>query len=362
MQDNKAKQWRTLIIINIVLAVVALGGIVYLLTRPSGTVNTDNTNSQLTTSGTPTVINKTDPLIPAMDYNPDVSYKFTLANLPRIDGSTSNVPLRSFIICELLGYPCEWQQYSEEGSIIIERYVDIKTNDSNLEAIRKKSVNSTTHNAYVKLINGDTDIIFVATLPSIDEQNLIKEKNVELEIKPIAMDAFVFIDNKSNPVNNLTTQQVLDIYTGKITNWKDVNGRNAKLNAYHREDNSGSQELMRTLVLKGTKPIAAPDSIISGMIGLINRVANDTEGLGYSVYYYEQFMVKNTNLKLLSINGVYPSYNSLADESYPLASPVYIVTKKGMDVNSATYKLSQWLFTKDGQKTVRDSGYVPAIK
>jgi phosphate transport system substrate-binding protein len=361
MQDNKAKQWRTLIIMNIVLATLALGGIVYLLTQAKP-VNTDNTNSQLTTSVTPSVTSKLAPLIPAMEYVPDVSYKFTLANLPKIDGSTSNVPLRSFILCKILGYKCEWQQYSDMDSAITERYVDIKTTDSNLEAIRKKSVNSTTHNAYVKLINGETDIIFVATLPSIDEQNLIKEKNVELEIKPIAMDAFVFIDNKSNPVNNLSTQQVLDVYTGKITNWKDISGKDAKLNPYQREDNSGSQELMRTLVLKGVKPIAAPDMIISGMIGLINRVASDTNGLGYSVYYYEQFMVRNTDLKLLSINGVYPSYNSLADESYPLASPVYVITKKGIDKNSAAYNLSQWLFTKDGQKAVRDSGYVPAIK
>lgn len=358
MTENKTNYWPILITFNVIVAILCLSGVAYLLMQSK--TPTENVVSQIVV--TPTSVVKPTLLIPPMDYTPKVDYKFTLANLPKIDGSTSNVPLRSFMICKLLGYKCAWEDVGEPDTTIKERVVTIDTTDANKLELGKKSVNSTTHNAYVKLINGETDIIFVATLPSLEEQDLLKQKNVELDIKPIAMDAFVFIENKSNQINNLTLGQLLDVYTGKTTNWKELGGKSNNINAYQREDNSGSQELMRTLVLKGTNAINAPAMIVPGMIGLINRVAEDVNALGYSVYYYEQFMVRNTDLKLLSVNGVYPSYNSLSDESYPLSSPVYVVTKKGLDTKSAAYNLSQWLFTKEGQDVVKNSGYVPAIK
>lgn len=342
-----------LITFNVIIGLAAIIGIVYLLAFNT-TVVTDNTPIVTTT---PEVVTPT-----AVAYNPAVNFQFTLANLPRIDGSTSNVPLRSFIICELLDYQCAWQEYSGEDEVITQRFVDINTSSANLDIIRQRSVNSTTHNAYVKLINGETDIIFVATLPSADERALMAEEGVELTIQPIAMDAFVFIVNKNNDVYSLTSQEVLDIYTGEITNWSELGGDNRSINAYQREDNSGSQELMELLVLKGETPIEAPEMIIQGMIGLINQVADDEYGLGYSVYYYEQFMVRNTDLQVVSINGIEPTFETLDNETYPFISPVYIVTRKDLDTNSSAYNLAQWMLTRAGQKVVLDSGYVPIVK
>ena len=354
MQNKVSKIWVVIITLNIIITLVALAGIVFLLVKIS---NPDNdTDNIISTSITPTPTK----IQLQTEFNPKVDFKFTLANLPRIDGSTSNVPLRNLILCELLNYTCKWEEFSPEDTTK-ERYMTIDAPQTILDAIKLKSVNSTTHNAYVKLINGETDIIFVATQPSEEEQALMTEKGVELDIKPIALDAFVFIVNKDNIVTSLTLQQIVDIYTGKITNWKELQGRNAKLNAYQREDNSGSQELMKLLVLKGEKPIGAPELTISGMMGLINRVTRDVDGLGYSVYYYEEFMVQNTSLKLLAINGINPNYQSLEDQSYPLTSPVYVVTRKGIDTTSATYNLAQWMLTEEGQQVVKNSLYVPAI-
>ncbi|MEI7579011.1 MAG: substrate-binding domain-containing protein [bacterium] len=341
--------WLYVIATNLVIILLTGIGIVAILIKPE----TKESDPEPITTNTVVPSGETT-------YKPDVNYTFTLDNFPKIDGSTSNVPLRSFIICKLLNYSCQWQEYSDSIDTK-ERYVDIKTSDENLTVIRSKSVNSTTHNAYVKLINGETDLILVATEPSADETKLLTEKNVTLDIQPVAIDAFVYLVNKENPVDNLTIQQVLDIYTGKTTNWNELNGLAQKINAYQREDNSGSQELMKKLVLKGVTPINAPELTISGMSGLINRVSNDKQGIGYSVYYYEQFMVPNAKLKLLAIEGVKPSTETLTNQSYPLTAPVFIVTRKDLQSGTAAANLRDWLMTKAGQDTVTESGYVPVV-
>ncbi len=363
MESKPSKFLVGIIIFNLLISIIAISGLVFLLLlAPKNTTITSTTVSS-STSILSSVVSSANKIAMPTTYSPDVNFKFTLDNLPRIDGSTSNVPLRSFMLCKLLNYPCSWQEYTlDEVGANKERYVDIKTTDANNKVLGTKSVNSTTHNAYVKLINGDTDVIFVATLPSDEEKALMKEKNVEFNIQPIAMDAFVFIDNVKNPVTGLTLKQILDVYTGQVTNWKELGGSNAKLNAYQREDNSGSQELMKSLVLKGVKAMGAPEMVIQGMMGLINRVEGDVNSIGYSVYFYEQFMVKNSSLKLLAIDGVAPSYSTLADQTYPLVSPVYVVTKKGIAANSPASNLANWMLTKEGQTVVKDSGYVPAVK
>jgi len=113
---------------------------------------------------------------------------------------------------------------------------------------------STTHSAYVNLINQyhRVRIIFV-TPPSKEELQLAEEWDVELDITPIAKDGFVFITHKSNPIDSLTVEQVQAIYSGEITNWKELGGENLAIRAYQREPNSGSQTAMEQLVMDGIK-------------------------------------------------------------------------------------------------------------
>ena len=152
---------------------------------------------------------------------------------------------------------------------------------------------SKTHNAYVNLINGDTDLILV-TYPSEDEQKLAQEKNVELEIVPIVKEAFVFFVNKENQIDNLSLEQIKQIYSGKITNWKEVGGPDAKITAYQRPANSGSQSGMLELVMKNTKIMEAPkENIASGMADIIDVISdynNKDTAIGYSYYYYATTM------------------------------------------------------------------------
>ncbi len=108
--------------------------------------------------------------------------------LPRLDGSTATIPLSEALVQKLLGYTAEQAQ----------------------DFVR----HNTTHNAYVNLIEGECDLIFV-TPPSAGEEALMADSGEEFEVIPVVRDAFVFLVGRDNPVESLTVQQLKDIYTIK---------------------------------------------------------------------------------------------------------------------------------------------------
>ena len=144
-----------------------------------------------------------------------------------------------------------------------------------------------THPGYVRLINGEVDLI-VVTEPSEEELALAKEKNVELEVIPVVNEGFVFYVNGENKVDNLSLEQVQKIYTGEITNWLQVGGEDAPIRAFQRPENSGSQTGMLSLVMKDL-PLMKPlkeDLVetMSAIIGLVSDYDNGRNAIGYSYY------------------------------------------------------------------------------
>lgn len=263
---------------------------------------------------------------------------FTKDTYPKIDGSTATIPMS--------------MEFAREHF------------DMSEDEVRKFVNHNTTHEAYVNLIDGKADIIFVSE-PSKDELNLSKEKGVELELTPVARDAFVFIVNKSNPVNNLKLSQIQQIYQGKITNWKDVGGKDKEIVAYQREKNSGSQTIMENKVMRGLDMMKPPsfktEVGMVGMGGLVDQVAEfkDAESsLGYTIYYYVTRLYKKENVKLLGINGIDCSQKTIKDGSYPLSGNVYAVILKSKPEDSSARKLLSWILSDEGQECIKQAGYV----
>ncbi|MFH0817939.1 MAG: substrate-binding domain-containing protein [Candidatus Micrarchaeota archaeon] len=285
---------------------------------------------------------------------------FNLNDYPKIDGSTSTHPLSILVACKLLNVSYSWTPTWDGSKYLMPNVTATEPEKRYIASnITQKIIHRNTHESYVNLIEKKADLILVARLPSDDELELAKNKGVELETHAVALDAFVFILNKNNSVTSLATKQIQDIYTGKITNWREVAGRDAKINAYQREDNSGSQELMKSLMMKDLKIIAAPLMILTGMMGPINRLSTDKDGIGYSVYYFEEFMAPNEKIKLCGVDGVIPDYESIRTRKYPYVAEVYVVIRKDLDKKSNAYKLRDWLLSDDGQEVVKESGYVP---
>ncbi|MFC5540777.1 PstS family phosphate ABC transporter substrate-binding protein [Ureibacillus sp. FSL K6-3587] len=218
---------------------------------------------------------------------------------------------------------------------------------------------NTTPEAYENLINGKVDLIFVNE-PSKNQLQRAKAKGVELQLTPIGKEAFVFFVNQKNEVDGLTLQEIKDIYSGKITNWKEVGGKNEPIRAYQRPEDSGSQTALQSLM--GDTPIMDPprENVASGMGEIINEVAqyrNFENAIGYTFRYYSQEMVGNKEIKLLSVDGVPPTKETIRSGEYPITGEFYIVTA-GTD-NPNVQKLIDWVLSPQGQKLIEKVGYVP---
>ena len=225
---------------------------------------------------------------------------------------------------------------------------------------------SSTSLAYNHLVCGDADVIFCAA-PSDQQVKAAEAIGVQLHLTPIGREAFVFFVNSKNPVTGLTVEQIQRIYTGEITNWRDVGGRNQKIRAYQRDEGSGSQTALQ-LVMAGL-PLMEPDKeeIVDGMGGIINRVAayrNYDGALGFTFRFYSNEMVGNNQIRLLALNGVEPTKDTIRDGSYPISSYFYAVTASPIgepapeETNPTLKAFLDWCQGPQGQWIVEEVGYV----
>ena len=172
----------------------------------------------------------------------------------------------------------------------------------------------------------------------------------------------VSIVSPMNPVKNLTVEQVQKIYTGEITNWKEVGGEDHAITPYIRDADSGSQEKMETMVMKGLSMIDGknmPEIIGSQMASPYWQIEHDEYGIGYTPFFYCTAMVRDLlKVDMLSINGVMPSKETLRNGSYPFISSIYAAKRESEEPNSKAYKFYDFLFTKSGANMIDESGYI----
>lgn len=290
---------------------------------------------------------------------PDVPV--TLAHdYPRVDGSTSTWPLQTMLACQVLQAPCVWTESGDYSQRLVPNpdYAGAPDTAAKISAIQHTG----THAAYMNLIADQTDLILVARLPSAEELAAAAEGGVAFDVQAVALDAFVFLVNTHNPVDNLELEDVRNIYSGKVTDWADLGGPPGTILAFQRNPNSGSQELMEALVMQGlpmTDLRNSPGLMIIDMGGLLNQVAYMSHGIGYSVYYYVVFILPEAGVKLLSIAGVAPTAETIAARSYTLTTEVYAVVREGLPATAPAVTLRDYILTAAGQSAVAASGYVP---
>ena len=267
-----------------------------------------------------------------------VSHYDWAEELPVMDGSTSTIPLEAGLRAALFG-----------------------TSQSEAE---RQVIHSTTYGSFYNLVDGKCDLIF--TVPLSGEQiDYARERGVEFTMTPVAAEGFVFVLNAANPVTELSQQQLRDIYSGKITNWKEVGGDDAPIIAYQRNETSGSQNYMHEFM--GDTPLQDPLTsamdVPSGMGALMDAVAlydNAKYAIGYSVYAYAADMyVAAGQIKFVAVDGVAPSKATMAEGTYPLLSYNYAVYNKDTPADSNLQKFVDWIVTDEGQRAVKAAGYVP---
>jgi len=212
---------------------------------------------------------------------------------------------------------------------------------------------------YKLLGERQTDIFFGA-YPSEEQIEEAKYHGTEFVYTPVGYDAFVFFVHKDNPIDNLTSEQIRAIYAGEITNWSEVGGKNEKIAAYQRNEGSGSQSMLKRFM--GEKEIMeAPtemvNDLMSGIVEKVSDYRSKSNSIGFSFRYYLEGIIRNPDIKILSIDGVAPTVENIKNGTYPITGPLYAVTYEGNN-NENVEKLLEWVLSEEGQEIIEKTGYV----
>ena len=263
----------------------------------------------------------------------DASLQLT-SDLPVLDGAAALVPVYAAIIHNV--YP--------EGCVTYEggSFSDDNFYGENFAADSKMQYKNTVR-GYKAIVDGSTDILFCAA-PSDEQKRYAEEQGVELVYVPVGLEGFVFFVNQNNPVDGLTTEQIRKIYSCEYTNWSQVGGANRVINPVTRLEGSGSQ--------------TAFEAFMGDLeIGTKSPLAITGASIGFSFRYYMDGMVENNAVKMLSLNGVYPSAENIRNRSYPIVAQFYAVYRADND-NTNIPLLIDWLLSDEGQCLIEQSGYV----
>ena len=262
-------------------------------------------------------------------------FVFTRENFPKLDGSTSTAPLARAMCAVLLG----------EAPEAVDDLVDF----------------SRTTQSYRNLMAGEADLVLAAE-PAPEVLSELEEGEQWL-LTPFATDALVFVVNENNPVDSLTVEEIQKIYTGEITNWSQVGGEDLEIAAFQRNQGAGSQTMFEKLVMDGLTPMDPPEAWVSdSMLGLLEGVRsydNSPAAIGYTVYYYANDMEMAQGLKVLKVDGVVPSAQSIRDGDYPFLNPYFVSIAKDEPEDSPARILYDWVLGPSGQRLAEHEGYVP---
>lgn len=255
-------------------------------------------------------------------------------NLPVLDGAAALVPVYAAIIDNV--YPEGCVTY-EGGSFSEDNYYG--ENFAEDSAMQYQN----TVRGYQAIVNGTTDILFCAA-PSEEQKAYAEDLGVELVYVPIGLEAFVFFVNENNPVNDLSVDQIRKIYACEYTNWTEVGGANRVINPVTRLEGSGSQTTFESFMGEYE-------------IGSKSPLAITGASIGFSFRYYMDGIVENDAVKMLSLNGVYPSPENIQNRSYPIVARFYAIYRAD-NVNENIPVLIDWILSDEGQQIIEESGYV----
>lgn len=192
-----------------------------------------------------------------------------------------------------------------------------------------------TNEVYEDIIKGKTDII-IATEPSDEQKEMIKKSNVDLEFKNIYLEPLVILLNKDNSIDNLSIEQIQEIYYSSNSNW----------NTYQLEKNNGSQTCFESIV-KNNK-LEKNHYEINTMPKIIDKISLDKNGIGYAFYSYYSKMHTNNNVKIINVSN-----KEIKDIDYPLLFEVYLIYRTDNN-NENISKIVNWLEIEEGQEFIKN--------
>jgi phosphate transport system substrate-binding protein len=317
----KINKYKIMLIIMIIL--------LYILISSCTAKSTQSSSLPLPSENTPDEKSQSSSSPLSSENTPEK--EFLLENFDKfvIDGSTSMLPLHQVLR----------ERFSSNNSMV---------------------KHSKTVEAFDYFLSGKVHILL-----SVDYSDELieraKKNGIMLARKEITKEGFVFLINRNNIVQNLTLDQIKDIYSGKIINWNQVGGDDVPIKAYQRNSDSGSQ--IRMLKLMGENELINRTDHYFSEMGYVIKAINDYDSgkysIAYNMYTFTEKQYPSEYVILLAVNGVYPTDESIFNETYPIVIKNYIYyDSNNQIVSEFVDKLYTFLMTDEGQKLINDSGYI----
>ncbi|MDO5575893.1 MAG: phosphate ABC transporter substrate-binding protein [Fibrobacter sp.] len=207
------------------------------------------------------------------------------------------------------------------------------------------------------LINGTTDICNASRAIKGSERSKLKQRysSLGVEVKT-AKDGIALYVNENNSVNELTLEQIKGIYTGMITNWKDLGGNDEKIIVYGRDNSSGTYTYFRDAVLKGLDYTPNMQSM-PGTAAIVNAINRDVNGIGYGGAAFGKG-IKYIKVKMdASTEGYAPTVDNVKAGNYPITRYLYMYLKS--KPTGEIKGFIDWILSDEGQAVVSKVGYFP---
>ena len=206
------------------------------------------------------------------------------------------------------------------------------------------------------LINGSTDIANSSRPIKSSEVEKLKakygSKGVEIACAKDGLSVFI---NKGNTVSELTIKQIGDIFSGKITNWKEVGGADAKIQLYGRESSSGTFEFFKEHVVK--TDFSPRCQTLPGTAAIVNAVKKDKYSIGYGGAAYAEGVKDCKVKKDAKSKGILPTVATIKNNSYPITRYLYMYLKSKPTGQSKAFV--DWILSPAGQSLIAEVGYYP---
>ena len=207
-------------------------------------------------------------------------------------------------------------------------------------------------NGAKSLINAACDVATMSRPMKTSETKAAQDAGILPIEHIVAMDGIAVVVHPSNPRANLTVEQIRDIYTGKIRNWKELGGPDEPIVVISRDTNSGTYETFETMVLKGAK-IAGNVEYVGSNGAIRQRVLSTTAAIGYVGLAFTE------GVKAVKVNGVEATPATVTEKTYPVSRPLYMYTNGRPKAGTPLADFVELAKTPEGKKIVEATGFVP---
>jgi ABC-type phosphate transport system substrate-binding protein len=331
-------------------------------TTTAATVETTTTAAATTTTAEESTAAETTTQTapPAITYDPDELPELLKQNFPRMDGSTSTIPMDVAIRQAILGEDyftaVANTRHSTTYGSLNNMFYDLNEAEDIRDENGARIITNMGNNRQV-------DVLLSVDYEQERLDTMTQYCNADFVKTPIAKEALVFLVNKSNPVESISSEDLKKIYSGEITNWKELGGEDAEIKAFQRNSDSGSQTAMVQFMAGADLTAAETELIVSAMGPLVDEVANFDSGvnsIGYSVFSFAAKQYANTeNIKFIAVDDVPPADETIGDGSYPIIDYTYVYYNRNNPESKLRGEmLTQWLLTDDGQTAIRNANYI----